>query len=133
EGEAEIGFINPSEREWESFLLTPGDVISIPKGFWHFAVAKKDNTHLLAAHDTNNLQTMFGSDILRLSIKQIMADTYCLDEQKLEEEMDPIDDTVIIGAPSDCERKSEEVSREIEMESTKLMEQQAYETLSASH
>lgn len=132
EGEAEIGFINPSESEWESFLLTPGDVISIPKGFWHFAVAKKDNTHLLAAHDTNNLQTMFGSDILRLSPKQLMADTYCLDEQKLEEVLDPIDDTVIIGPPSDCERKSEEVSKEMRMERPKLMEQQGFEMLSAS-
>src|SRR5699024_8267478 len=77
-------------------------------------------------------QTMFGSDVLRLSPKQLMADTDCLDEQKLEEVLDPIDETVIIGPPSDCERKSEEVSKEMRMERPKLMEQQGFEMLSAS-
>src|SRR5699024_9215974 len=79
----------------------------------------------------NNLQTMFGSDILRLSPKQLMADTYCLDEQKLEEVLDPIDDTVIIGPPSDCESKYEEVSKEMRMDRPKLMEQQGFEVLRA--
>src|SRR5699024_4276280 len=131
-GEAEIGFINPSESVWESFLLTPVDVISIPKGFWHFAVAKEDHTHLLAAQDNDDVQTLVGSEFLRLSPKQLMADTYCLDGQKLEEVLDPIDDTVILGPPSDCERKSEEVSKEMRMERPKLMEQQGFEMLSAS-
>src|SRR5699024_12371552 len=107
-------------------------VSSITKWYWHFDVAKKANIYLLAAHDTSYMQIMFGSDILRLTPKQSMADTYCLDEQKLEEVLDPIDDTVIIGPPSDCERKSEEVSKEMRMERPKLMEQQGFEMLSAS-
>src|SRR5699024_6904929 len=132
EGAAEIGFINPSESEWESFLLTPGDVISIPKGFWHFAVAKKDNTHLLAAHDRNNLQTMFGSDILRVSPKQLMAYTHCINQQMLDELLYPTDHTIIIGTPSDRQRKSKELSKEMGMEPHKLINQQGFEMLTAS-
>lgn len=131
-GEAEIGFINPSEQEWQSFLLEPGDVISIPQGFWHYAEATKDDTHLLAAHDTNNLQTMFGSDVLRLSPKQLMADTYCLDHIKLEETLDPIDDTVTIGPPADCEKQTKEKGGEMEVKRPHIMEQQQFGMMSAS-
>lgn len=104
-GAAEICFINPTTEEWECFELSPGKVISIPQGFWHEAKALEDGTHLIATHDTDNLQTTFGSDLLRLTPKDVMANIYCLDETALEEVLSPIDETIVIGPPVGCEKE----------------------------
>lgn len=106
-GSATISFINPTPNEWQSFTLMPGEAVSIPQGFWHCAQALEENTHLLATHDTNNLQTVFGSDLLRLTPKEVMASIYCLDEMSLEEVLSPIKETIVIGPPADCERNVE--------------------------
>jgi len=103
-GTAEICFINPTTEEWACFELTPGKVISIPQGFWHEAKALEDGTHIIATHDTDNLQTTFGSDLLRLTPKEVMANIHCLDEAALEEVLSPIDETIAIGPPVGCER-----------------------------
>lgn len=103
-GSATISFINPTPNEWQSFTLKPGEAVSIPQGFWHCAQALEENTHLLATHDTNNLQTIFGSDLLRLTPKEVMASIYCLDEMSLEKVLSPINETIVIGPPADCER-----------------------------
>lgn len=103
-GRVEVSFINPSEEEWQRFVLEPGEAISIPQGFWHMACALENDTHLLATHDNNMLQTVFGSDLLRLTPDELLAHIYCLDENMVEETLRPITDTVIIGPPADCER-----------------------------
>ena len=107
-GRAELSFINPNTNEWQSFVITPGEVVSIPQGFWHVAKALEDDTHLLATHDTDNLQTVFGSDILRITPDEVMANIYCLDEATLERALAPLEDTTIIGPPTSCERGMEE-------------------------
>lgn len=113
-GGVEVSFINPNTNEWQQFNLKRGDVVSIPQGFWHCARATEDNTHLLATHDTNNLQTIFGSDILRITPAEVMADIYCLDESELAHVLQPIDKTIVIGPPVDCTRP--EVKDETEMQ-----------------
>src|SRR5699024_6617534 len=110
-GSVEVSFINPNNDEWQTFVLEAGDAVSIPQGFWHVACALTDDTHLLATHDTNNLQTVFGSDLLRITPASMFADIYCLDEHEVEQTFRPIQDTVIIGPPEDCER-GEEVKRD---------------------
>lgn len=119
-GKVEVAFINPSEEEWQRFVLEPGEAISIPQGFWHMACALTDDTHLLATHDNNNLQTVFGSDLLRLTPDELLAYVYCLDARKVEEALRPIKDTVIIGPPADCERNNpqEETSANQQMPTT---------------
>lgn len=104
-GAVEISFINPTPNEWQNFVLYPGDAVSIPQGFWHCARALEDDTHLLAAHSTNNLQTIFGSDILRITPDEVMANIYCLDEMELAHVLAPIDETIVIGPPTSCERE----------------------------
>lgn len=66
-----------------------------------------DNTHLLATHDTPQLQTIFGSDILRLTPPEVFAHVYCLDENKVKDALKPLKQTVIIGPPADCQRENE--------------------------
>lgn len=109
-GAVEISFINPTPNEWQRFVLTPGDAVSIPQGFWHCAKALEDDTHILATHDTNNLQTIFGSDVLRLTPDEVMANIYCLDEAELANVLAPMDETIVIGPPTSCERETGGVS-----------------------
>src|SRR5699024_8988825 len=90
-GEVEVAFINPSDNEWQSFILKAGDAVSIPQGFWHYARALTDDVHLLATHDTNNLQTVFGSDLLRITPNEVLADVYCLNEEEVANALAPIE------------------------------------------
>ncbi|MFD2130343.1 cupin domain-containing protein [Pseudogracilibacillus auburnensis] len=102
-GEAELSFINMDNKEWQSFTIERGEVVTIPQGWWHYVCAKKDYTHLLAIHDTNQLETIFGSDLFRLTPDEVLAKLYCLNEEKVEEALSPIHETVVIGPPADCE------------------------------
>lgn len=112
-GEAELSFINMDNKKWQSFTFERGEVVTIPQGWWHYVCAKKDYTHLLAIHDTNQLETIFGSDLLRLTPDEVLAKLYCLNEEKVEEALSPIHETVVIGPPADCEMEvmEEEMQR----------------------
>ena len=104
-GALKVGFINPTPNEWQTFMVKPGKVMSIPKGFWHYLIATENDTHVLSGFDTNNLQTVFGSDIFLHTPAEALADVYCLDETSVKETFAPIKDTVTIGPPANCVRK----------------------------
>lgn len=105
-GSAVVSFINPFNNVLKNFPIKPGQVASIPQGWWHYAAATTDDTHLLAIHDTPLLQTVFGSDILRLTPPEVFAHVYCLDEAKVKDTLEPINQTVIIGPPNDCQENN---------------------------
>ncbi|WP_430007643.1 cupin domain-containing protein [Metabacillus idriensis] len=106
-GSAVVSFINPFTNQLMNFPIKPGQVANVPQGFWHYEVASEDNTHLLAIFDAPYPQAIFGSDILRLTPANVMADTYCLDERKWKEDIAPIKKTVIIGPSNDCNGRQE--------------------------
>ncbi|WP_063847494.1 cupin domain-containing protein [Bacillus sp. FJAT-28004] len=101
-GAAEIALMNPFTNEFLHYLVHPAQVVNIPQGWWHYEMATVDNTHLLAIFDAPTPQVIFGSDILRLTPTNILAYTYCLDQEKLENTLAPLTDTVILGPPSNC-------------------------------
>lgn len=103
-GEAVVSLVNTDTEELINVTIQPGQVVSIPQGWWHYACAAKDDTHILATHDTPMLQTIFGSDVLRLTPPQILSYVYCLDEDELKNALSPLQQTVIIGPPADCEK-----------------------------
>lgn len=103
-GEAELGFLNMDTMQWENFVIERGEVVAIPQGWWHYACAKTNETHLLAIHDTDRLETIFGSDILHSTPNELLAHMYCLNEKDVERALSPIKDTVVIGPPEDCNR-----------------------------
>lgn len=101
-GETIVSMINPSTKELKSFQITPQQAVNIPQGWWHYFTASVDNTHVLTIYDTHKLETVWGSDVLRLTPPQELANAYCLDESQIQQALAPIKDTVIIGPPKDC-------------------------------
>lgn len=106
-GSAVVSFINPFTNQLINLPIKPGQVANVPQGFWHYEVAVEDNTHLIAIFDAPYPQAIFGSDIMRLTPANVMADTYCLDEGKWKEAIASIKKTVIIGPSNDCNGRQE--------------------------
>lgn len=61
----------------------------------------KSSTYL-AIFNAPTPEVTFGSDILRLTPANIMAHTYCLDEQQWKQTVSPIQSTTVIGPPKGC-------------------------------
>ncbi|MCR8643761.1 cupin domain-containing protein [Paenibacillus sp. N1-5-1-14] len=107
-GGAVVSIINPFTKELHHYPLGPGQVANVPQGWWHYEVASEDNTHLLAIFDAPVPEFIPGSDVLRLTPASLLARTYCLNEEKVQEAFAPIKTTVVIGPPSDCKIRKEE-------------------------
>lgn len=63
--------------------------------------SSKSSTYL-AIFNAPTPEVIFGSDMLRLTPANIMAHTYCLDEQQWKQTVSPIQSTTVIGPPKDC-------------------------------
>ncbi|TKH42102.1 cupin [Paenibacillus terrae] len=105
-GAVTVSLMNPFTRELHHFPLTPGQVANVPQGWWHYEVATMDHTHLIAIFNAPIPEFILGSDILRLTPSNILAHTYCLNENKIQEALAPIKKPVIIGPPNDCKHQA---------------------------
>ncbi|GIP38160.1 hypothetical protein J31TS4_14400 [Paenibacillus sp. J31TS4] len=101
-GSAVVSLVNPFTKKLLNFPIEPGQVANVPQGWWHYEVATADDTHLLAIFDAPVPEFIGGSDLLRLTPANILAHTYCLDEEKVKEAFAPLQETVFIGPPADC-------------------------------
>ncbi|MGG0239678.1 cupin domain-containing protein [Bacillus rhizoplanae] len=101
-GAAVVSLLNPFTNQILNFPIKPGQVTNVPQGWWHYEIATVDNTHLLAIFNAPTPEVIFGSDILRLTPSNVMAHTYCLDEQQWKQAVSPIQSTTVIGPPKDC-------------------------------
>lgn len=104
-GAAEVSFINPFTNKLYHIPIKTGQVANVPQGWWHYEQASEDDTHLIAIFDAPTPEVILGSDILRLTPARVMAETYCLDEEKWKEAIAPITKTVTVGPPDNCRRK----------------------------
>lgn len=107
-GAATVSVLNPFSKELLDFPIQPGQVANVPQGWWHYEVATEDNTHLLAIFDAPVPEFIPGSDLLRLTPAKLLAHTYCLNEELVQQAFAPITDTVVIGPPADCSSSSSE-------------------------
>ena len=106
-GSATVSLLNPYTNHIENFPITPGQVANVPQGWWHYEVATADQTHLLAIFDAPTPEVILGSDILKLTPANIMAHTYCMDENQWKKAIAPIQPSTFIGPPSNCNRNYE--------------------------
>lgn len=103
-GSALVSILNPFTKQLQHYSLTPGKLVNIPRGWWHYEVATADSTHLFAIFDAPTPEIILGSDLLSLTPPEIMAHTYCLDENQWKRTISPIKSSVIIGPPKDCRK-----------------------------
>lgn len=98
-GSAVVSLVNPFAKTLLNFQITPGQVVNVPQGWWHYEIANVDHTHLLAIFDAPVPEFIAGSDMLRLTPSKVLAHSYGLDESQIREALRPIDHTVVIGPP----------------------------------
>ncbi len=101
-GSASVSLLNPFTKQIQSYTITPGQVANVPQGWWHYEVALEDHTHLLAIFDAPTPEVILGSDILKFTPPEIMAHTYCMDQEKWIEVTAPIQPTTYIGPYANC-------------------------------
>ena len=109
-GAATVSILNPFTKQIQSYCITPGQVANVPKGWWHYEVATLDNTHLLAIFDAPTPEVILGSDILKFTPTDIMAHTYCIDENLWKKAIAPITPTTYIGPSKHCSRTTNEAN-----------------------
>lgn len=103
-GEVVTSVFDPFTQKLMSYRLRPGQVSMFPKGWFHWIVSMKDNTHFLTIFDEPTPDIVYGSDFLRFTPKEIMNLAYCVDEQKYAEAALPIQESVILGPPPGCKK-----------------------------
>jgi quercetin dioxygenase-like cupin family protein len=108
-GSAIVSVLNPFTKLLLNFKITPGQVANVPQGWWHYEIALQDNTHLLAIFDAPTPEVILGSDILKFTPANIMAHTYCLDENQWKQAISPVKPSTYIGPYKDCNRIRENV------------------------
>lgn len=101
-GAANVSFINPFNNQVFHYQITPGQVVNVPQGWWHWELATVDNTLLIAIFNAPIPEVILGSDLLRLTPSNILAYTYCLNEAKVKDTLAPIPGSVFIGPPLGC-------------------------------
>jgi len=95
-GAAIVSILNPFTKKLQNYPIKPG--------WWHYEVATEDDTHLLAIFDAPTPEVILGSDILRFTPSNIMAHTYCLDENLWKKAIAPVVPSTYIGPSKDCNR-----------------------------
>jgi quercetin dioxygenase-like cupin family protein len=102
-GMATVSILNPYTKQILNFTITPGQAANVPQGWWHYEIALTDNTHLLAIFDASTPEVILGSDILKFTPANIMAHTYCLDENQWNNVISQVEPTTYIGPSKKCE------------------------------
>ncbi|ULT56615.1 cupin domain-containing protein [Neobacillus drentensis] len=98
-GEVIISILNPSTLELQTYHVKPGQVTFLPKGWWHWITCVTKEAHLLVAFNDGQIQSIEGSDVLRLTPPDVFELAYDVNAQKLAKVLSPIDETVVIGPP----------------------------------
>ncbi|UAL50694.1 cupin domain-containing protein [Bacillus sp. CMF21] len=101
-GAAVVSILNPYTKQILNYPITPGQVANVPQGWWHYEIATADHTHLLAIFDASSPEVILGSDILKFTPSNIMAHTYCLDENQWKKATESIKPSTYIGPYKNC-------------------------------
>ncbi|WP_050181055.1 cupin domain-containing protein [Domibacillus robiginosus] len=109
-GAATVSMLNPLTKELCHYPITPGQVANVPQGWWHYEVATTDRTHLLAIFNAPTPEVILGSDILTLTPANIMAHTYCIDEEQWKRAVHPVQPSTLIRPYKDCNQAKSQYS-----------------------
>ncbi|MER1999647.1 MAG: cupin domain-containing protein [Lysinibacillus sp.] len=101
-GAATVSILNPFTKQLLHYNITPGQVANVPQGWWHYEVASVDNTHLLAIFNAPTPEVILGSDLLSITPANIIAQTYCIDENEWKQAVAPLKPSTFIGPSVNC-------------------------------
>lgn len=107
-GAVVVSILNPFTKQLLEFPITPGQVANVPQGWWHYEVATVDNTHLLAIFNAPTPEVILGSDLLKFTPANIMAHTYCIDENQWKQAVAPVKPNTFIGPNTDCNKGTQQ-------------------------
>ncbi|WP_306009152.1 cupin domain-containing protein [Bacillus sp. MMSF_3328] len=110
-GKATVSLLNPFTKNIQNYTIGPGQVANVPQGWWHYEVALQDNTHLLAIFNAPTPEVILGSDILKFTPANIMANTYCIDENQWNETVAQVQPTAYIGPANSCSKSNKMARR----------------------
>lgn len=103
-GAMAVSILNPLTKQYQHYTITPGQVANIPQGWWHYQMATEDRTHALAIFNASTPEVILGSDILKLTPPDIMAHTYCMEENQWKKAIEPVTPSTYIGPPKNCHK-----------------------------
>ena len=101
-GSAVVSLINPFTQQVTEIRITPGQVANIPQGWWHWILSSNNETHLLSIFDAPYPEYILGSDVLKNTPIEVLAHTYCLDPNKLQNALEPLNGGTVIGPKDNC-------------------------------
>lgn len=99
-----VSIVNPFTKKRQSYSITPGQVVNVPQGWWHYIVSNEDESHFLGIFNAPTPEVILGSDLLNLTPANIIAETYCVDEEQWKKVTASIPPSVFIGPPKNCRR-----------------------------
>ncbi|QFT87951.1 Cupin [Bacillus sp. THAF10] len=104
-GAALVAIFNPFTKQLLNYQITPGQVANVPQGWWHYEIATMDNTHLLAIFNAGTPEVILGSDLLTFTPANVMAHTYCMNEEAWKQTTAPVEAGTFIGPTVNCQRQ----------------------------
>ncbi|PWA12600.1 hypothetical protein DCC39_05090 [Pueribacillus theae] len=99
-GQVTISILNPFTLQLISGNVQAGQVVFIPKGWWHWIIPVTEKTHLLVFFNDGKIESVEGSDVLRLTPPRVYEQAYGINAEKLDKELTSIRKTLTIGPPS---------------------------------
>ena len=96
-GSATISMMNIQTKKFKHLTITPGQVVNIPQGWWHYQLAHVDHTHLQGIFNVDLPEAVFSSDLLTLTPSDVIPYTFGVNKTQWESVIAQIQPTTVIG------------------------------------
>ncbi|MBM7571355.1 cupin domain-containing protein [Aquibacillus albus] len=98
-GKAITSILDPDTLQLHHYEVTPGKVVFIPMGWFHWITPITKEVHLHLFFDNDQVENAELSDVFRFTPPQVYTEAYNINGKKLGEIVAPIDESVVIGPP----------------------------------
>lgn len=98
-GEVTVSILNPFTLQVCNYSIKPGQVTFIPKGWWHWIIPVTEEAHLLVNFNDGKIESIEGSDVLRLTPPEVFQQAYDIHARQFAKEVAPVNETLTIGPP----------------------------------